>query len=214
MGNSEVAALDLSADTPEVVELVTQFHQSARKSAEGVLEMARVVKAASVLQTSDFHRFCERTGLKAQSSTTRKLIVIGNKYSFLISQADKLPANWTIVYAVAKLANQQIQTLIDQGVVNANTATAELERALRARTDNRLAQALSLAAAQPSTSDASTSAAPTPTPSKRLPGFKVELSAHPEPATLAALTALIQQISALDQTKVTLNDALESVMVV
>jgi hypothetical protein len=214
MAPLDLAALDLSADTPQVAELVTQFHQFARKSAEGVLEMARVVKAASLLSDADFYRFCDRTDLKAGSSTARKLITIGEKYNFLITQADKLPANWTTIYAVARLANEQIQTLIDQGVVNTNTAAAELERALSGKTRNRLASALT-AAATPladatATATAAAAAANNNAPPARKPkpvSFKVQLDDLPDEATLQGVKHLIGMLSAM-KTKVTLSDGM------
>jgi hypothetical protein len=211
MAPLDLAALDLSADTPQVAELVTQFHQFARKSAEGVLEMARVVKAASLLSDADFYRFCDRTDLKAASSTARKLITIGEKYNFLITQADKLPANWTTIYAVARLANEQIQTLIDQGVVNTNTAAAELERALSGKTRNRLASALT-AAATPLADDATTSNNTTQPARKPKPvSFKVQLADVPDEATLQGVKHLIGMLSAM-KTKVTLSDGMTLVL--
>jgi hypothetical protein len=210
-----------SADIPQVMDLVGQFHQFARKSAEGVLEMARVVQAASLLQGSDFHRFCERTKLKPGAATTRKLITIGEKYSFLITQADKLPASWTTVYAVARLANEQIQALIDQGVVNTHTAAAELERALSTRVENRLARAVTIAAAADASlheEDAQAESAqtaprsvvanpPQMTSSSRL-SLKLELVAPPNAATLKTLKRLIQQLSTTPQAQLTLSDAM------
>jgi hypothetical protein len=198
-----LAGFDLTLDTPQVNKLVTQFHQFARKSAEGVLEMARVVKAASLLPTAEFYRFCERTRLKINSSTTRKLIIIGEKYGFLIAQADKLPANWTTVYAVARLANEQIQALIDQGVVNSHTVASELERALTARHSNPLARALSSAAA--ASAEKPAAAARARTAKRKRPSFTVELNADADTATLKALKRLIDKLATL-KVKVTLSD--------
>jgi hypothetical protein len=196
--NEEIdsTVIDVNVDTPQVLELVLEFHQFARKSAEGVLEMARVVRAASLLSTGEFYRFCERTNIKPFSSTSRKLITIGEKFGFLIAQADKLPANWTTIYALAKLADTQIQALIDEGVVNTKTAAAELERALSSRTDNRMARAVGSAA--------STTA---PAHKAKPPSFKVELDATPDAATLQVVRRLIEQLTAM-KSKVTLNDSL------
>jgi hypothetical protein len=211
MGLNDVeTSLDLNTDTPRVLELVAQFHQFARKSAEGVLEMARVVRAASLLHVSEFHRFGEHTGVRVGSSTARKLIVIGEKYDFLIDQADKLPSNWTTVYAVARLGREQIQWLIDQGMVNTNTAATDLERALKARTHNQLAQTLSLAAAAVTTTTPASAVRATGSKYKR-PSFKVELNANPDAGTLAAMKLLIEQLSTM-QTKVTLNNTMASAL--
>jgi hypothetical protein len=202
-----LTTFNLSAETPQVTELVTQFHQFARKSAEGVLEMARVVKAASLLSDADFYRFCERTDLKAASSTARKLIIIGEKYNFLITQADKLPSNWTTIYAVARLANEQIQMLIDQGVVNTNTAAAELERALSSKAQNRLASAVTAAAILPVDDTASSNSSALPARKPKPVHFKVQLADTPDEATLQGVKRLIELLAAM-KTKVTLSEGM------
>jgi hypothetical protein len=118
---------DLVVKSPKIDVLANRFKQFSRKTAEGILEMARAVNEARQLTPSEFLRFCEL--VKMKTSSIKKLAVVGAKYEYLIARADKLPANWTTVYAVAKLANEEIQTLIDNGVVNSLTVVRDLKAA-------------------------------------------------------------------------------------
>jgi hypothetical protein len=125
---SEVVTADLVVSAPKIHVLVKRFQQFSRKTAEGVLEMGRAVHEARQLPRSEFFRFCELVQIK--TSNIKKLAVIGAKYDYLIHRADKLPSNWTTVYAVAKLANEEIEKLIDQGVVNSLTDVHDLAAVL------------------------------------------------------------------------------------
>jgi hypothetical protein len=118
----------LVVNTAQITALADRFQQFSRKTAEGILEMARAVNEARQLPPSEFLRFCEL--IKMKTSNIKKLAVIGAKYDYLMSRADKLPANWTTVYAVARLANEEIDSLIDKGVVNSLTVVSDLEAAL------------------------------------------------------------------------------------
>lgn len=86
---------------PETKEIANRFKSFQRKTAENILEMARVVIEAK--QRPDFSDFCILIGYSQFSSTIRKLEVIGQKYEFLISKANKLPPNWTTIYKVSQL---------------------------------------------------------------------------------------------------------------
>jgi hypothetical protein len=51
------------------------------------------------------------------------------KYEYLISRADKLPPNWATVYAAARMADEEIQKMIDQGVLNNHAVMGDLDGA-------------------------------------------------------------------------------------
>jgi hypothetical protein len=129
MGINDVVPLDLKVNTPQVGVLAKRFRLFSRKTAEGILEMGRAVNEARQLKPSEFYRFCELIDIKAQSATIKKLAVIGMKYAYLMTHADKLPSNWTTVYAVARLGEDEIQKLIDQGVLNNLTPISDVEAA-------------------------------------------------------------------------------------
>jgi hypothetical protein len=59
-----------------------------------------------------------------------RLIAIGKKYDCLIGHSEKLPPNWTTVYEVSKLTEEQIESLIDRGVLTASLIASDLNAAL------------------------------------------------------------------------------------
>ena len=126
----DVVKTNLVVSTPEITLLVEKFNTFARKTAEGVLEMAKAVWEANKLKSSEFHRFCELVGINGSSATTKKFITIGDKYEYLIGRSEKLPPNWTTVYEVAKLTEEQIESLIDTGVLNSSLIADDLNIAL------------------------------------------------------------------------------------
>ena len=130
MNTSIVGGLNLVVESNEISILVEKFNSFARKTAEGVLEMGKVVYQAKRLKESEFHRFCEIVGMSGSSSTVQKLIKIGEKYEFLIGHAEKLPANWTTVYELARLTEDKIEDLIDRGVICTLLIAADLNAAL------------------------------------------------------------------------------------
>lgn len=130
MTTSVVGGMNLVVETKEITVLVEKFNSFARKTAEGVLEMAKVVYEARKLKDSEFYRFCEIVGMDGSSSTATKLIAIGKKYEYLIGYSEKLPPNWTTVYEVAKLTEEQIESLINRGVLTASLIAADLNAAL------------------------------------------------------------------------------------
>jgi sugar-specific transcriptional regulator TrmB len=130
MNTSLVGGLNLVVDSKEIMGLVEKFKKYAKKTAEGVLEMAKVACEAKKLKESEFHKFCEIVGMSGSSSTIQKLIKIGEKYEFFIGHAEKLPANWTTVYELSKLTSEKIEELIDRGVVCTTLIASDLNMAL------------------------------------------------------------------------------------
>jgi hypothetical protein len=181
---SKSSRTDLVVNSPQINALVDRFQQFSRKTAEGILEMARAVNQARQLTPSEFLRFCEL--IKMKTSSIKKLAVVGAKYEYLIAHADKLPANWTTVYAVAKLANEEIQTLIDNGVVNSLTVVRDLKAAI----------------GKPTTKPTRITAASTPTPAPAPAAETTDLSFHvqlvaPNAAARDVFNSLLSQLRAL-----------------
>ena len=181
MTASVVGGLNLVVDTKEISVLVEKFNSFARKTAEGVLEMAKVVFEARKLKDSEFYRFCEIVGMDGSSSTAQKLIAIGKKYDYLIGHSEKLPPNWTTVYEVAKLTEEQIESLIDRGVLTASLIASDLNAALgkvkKAKT--KLPNLL------PNGNDEGL-------------GFRVQLSSKPDRETSKKIQKLIEELKKLN----------------
>lgn len=179
---SVVGGMNLIVETKEITVLVEKFNGFARKTAEGVLEMAKVVFEARQLKDSEFFRFCELVGMDGSSSTATKLIAIGKKYEYLIGYSEKLPPNWTTVYEVAKLTEEQIESLIDRGVLTASLIAADLNAALGKEKKGKK---------KPSTPSV-------PNGNDEGLGFRVQLSAKPDREMAKKIKSLILELKKLN----------------
>ena len=180
-----VNELNLVVDTKDISVLVEKFNSFARKTAEGVLEMAKVVFDARKLKDSEFYRFCEIVGMDGSSSTAQKLIAIGKKYDCLIGHSEKLPPNWTTVYEVSKLTEEQIESLIDRGVLTASLIASDLNAALG---KGKKVKAKTLAPASP----------PIPNVNDEGLGFRVQLSSTPDREMAKKIKSLIGELKKLN----------------
>jgi hypothetical protein len=179
-----VSELNLFVETKDISVLVEKFNSFARKTAEGVLEMAKVVYEAKKLKESEFHKFCEIVGMSGSSSTVLKLIKIGEKYEFLIGHAEKLPANWTTVYELSKLTEEKIEELIDRGVLNTSLIASDLNDALGKIT--KVKPKVQIVGK------------PIPNGSFDGLGFRVQLNKSPDADTAKKIKLLISDLKKLD----------------
>lgn len=109
---------------------VNEFKGYARKTAENIFEMGRVVfEAKNNLKANkaEFEAFCAGVGFKSDSSSIKKLAQIGKGYSFMKSQADYLPNNWTTLYEIARLTEDQLKAFIDQGLIHQNVLGTDIK---------------------------------------------------------------------------------------
>lgn len=120
MSNAIVNTSNTNIISKQVTEYANQFKVQAKKTAEGVLEMARVVFDAKQLGTADFEIFCSEVGYKSDSSTIRKLASIGKQYLVLSSRSKSLPTSWTTLYQVSRLTAEMIDQKISEGVITPN----------------------------------------------------------------------------------------------
>ena len=77
---------------------VLEFKGYARKTAENVIEMGRVVFETKNQLKKDkvaYEEFCNRIGFNSKSKSVVKLGQIGKVYSLLKSHTECLPNNWT-----------------------------------------------------------------------------------------------------------------------
>lgn len=102
---------------------VMEFKGYARKTAENILEMGRVVyktKKALKDNKKDFEAFCSKVGFKSTSSSIKKLSRIGECYLMMKSQADYLPNSWTTLYEISRMAESELKKYISEGVIHQN----------------------------------------------------------------------------------------------
>ncbi len=194
--NLNVNTLNLNVDTPRLLTLAADFQRFAKKTAEGVLDMAATVFRASKLGSdAQFHRFCELVGQRYQSPTMKKLKLIGEKYEFLLAKAEKLPGSWTTMYQIAKLANDEIERLIDKGVIHAQMLARDLPSSKPPKIKG----------------ESTKKEKEVPNGTEGLPemGFRVRLGQNVGDATVQKLKSLVLELKALEQAQVEVGATLE-----
>lgn len=118
MSNNIVNTSNTVVVTANVIEYADKFKSFALKTAESIIEMGKVVyDAKNSLSDTEFETFCHQVGYKCESSTIRKLNVIGKQYNILLSRSGSLPSAWTTMYHIARLTAEQIDEKINEGVI-------------------------------------------------------------------------------------------------
>jgi hypothetical protein len=123
MSNSNVNTIYRSESATLIESSVVEFKGYARKTAENILEMGRVVyetRRQLKANKEDFDIFCSKVGFKSTSSTIKKLAQIGKCYLMMKAQADHLPNSWTTLYEISKLAESELKNYISAGVIHQN----------------------------------------------------------------------------------------------
>lgn len=118
MSNNIVNTTNTNIVTKQITDFAEKFKGFALKTAESIIEMGKVVHdAKNSLNEKEFEVFCDQVGYKTDSSTIRKLAVIGKQYNTLLSCSNSLPSSWTTMYHVARLTAEQIEAKIEEGVI-------------------------------------------------------------------------------------------------
>jgi hypothetical protein len=118
MSTSIVNTRNDSIINKNVIEYADKFNGYAVKTAEAIIQMAKVVNdAKNSLGAIDYEEFCNQVGYKSDSSTIRKLKSIGEKYETLLSRSKSLPSNWTTIYQISRLTSELIDQKINEGVI-------------------------------------------------------------------------------------------------
>lgn len=118
MSTSIVNTRNDSIINKNVIEYADKFNGYAVKTAEAIIQMAKVVNdAKNALGAIDYEEFCSQVGYKSDSSTIRKLKSIGEKYETLLSRSKSLPSNWTTIYQISRLTSELIDQKINEGVI-------------------------------------------------------------------------------------------------
>ncbi len=111
-------------------EIAERFNSYKRKTAENIIEMGRVVVEAKKRTRSEFEDFCLLIGYDWASSTLRKLESIGNKYEYLITKCENLPANWTVIYEISRLDSDVIEGYIQDYSITSQSTGASIDKLL------------------------------------------------------------------------------------
>lgn len=113
---------------------VSEFNRYAKQTVTGILEMGRIVSETQFAykkKSAQFKEFCRRIGYEPDSSSIKKLKLIGDKYINLKKCADSLPNNWTSLYEISQLASDELNSLIDQGLIHQEVRGSEIKELLK-----------------------------------------------------------------------------------
>ena len=111
---------DTNLVIPEIIhQYITEFTLFSRKTAESIIQMGLVVyEAKSKLSSDDFEIFCKGIRFNTNSSSIRKLHLIGEKYELLNAHVDKLPSSWTTIYQLSQASKELFEKIIQDVSVN------------------------------------------------------------------------------------------------
>ena len=180
---------ELAVNSLEVIGYADTFKTYFIKTAENILEMAKVVfTAKEKLGKNQFREFSYLIGFDPSNSTLKKLQGIGKNYEVLSKNISALPANWTTLYEIAQLPEDKFIAAIDKGVITPNV----LGRDVKALTDNASAP------------KASGSKAPNGTNEDKDSGYRltVRLSSSPDKKTIDKLRKIIAECRLIQSAEV------------
>ena len=180
---------ELVINSPEVIGYADTFKTYFIKTAENILEMAKVVfNAKEKLGKNQFRQFTYLIGFDPTSSTLKKLQAIGKNYEVLSKNISALPANWTTLYEIAQLPEDKFIAAIDKGVITPNV----LGKDVKALSENANAP------------KASGSKAPNGTNEDKASGYRltVRLSSSPDKKTIDKLRKIIAECKLIQSAEV------------
>ena len=97
---------------------IDQYNSFARKTAESIIQLAStLIEAKNNLDPIEFETFTKKVNVDVNSSTYKKLMVIGNKASRFDADLEKLPQTWTTIYQLAKIDADQYELLASNNVI-------------------------------------------------------------------------------------------------
>ena len=119
----------------DVRDLINRYWHWSRKSAEAIIEKASAFFDAENLSDDDEREtFYREVGYNRDDSTSKKYRRIGSRRSRLMPYLDILPDDWTTIYELAKLEDDQFQKLIDDRVLHPKVAMRDIAQHLAAVT--------------------------------------------------------------------------------
>jgi hypothetical protein len=111
-------AASVRTEKPAVSDLVNRYWTIGKRSVRAIIETGTVFFDAYKLGDDDFAVFHEQIKVALNGSTSKRFSKIGSKRSRLEKHIDRLPNNWTTIYELAALEDDQFQQLIDDDVLH------------------------------------------------------------------------------------------------
>jgi hypothetical protein len=109
----EKSFISTTAFMSSIDRYISEYQLFAVKTAQSTLEMCRVVhEAKESLVKDEFAKFCNHIAQKAENSTIRKYLAIGERYQQLIDCAELLPNSWTSIYLITQIPADTFNALV------------------------------------------------------------------------------------------------------
>ena len=101
-------------------------------SAKSILDIANIfVEAKENLDREEYAEFLKLTKYSEKSASVRKWQKIGESSIRLETIVDRLPANWSTVYEIAKLHANDFDALVKSDVLNTDVTVKEIKQELK-----------------------------------------------------------------------------------
>ncbi len=102
-----------------VVSFVSEYEICVRKTTASILELADCVYRAKEQLTDEcYEEFCKNINVKKNSSYLKKLNCIAQKAARFKFVENQLPANYTTLYALTKVSDDNFTKMCDDEVIN------------------------------------------------------------------------------------------------
>lgn len=120
-------------DGPSVEHFVKRYLNITKKSAETIIELSTTLcEAETDLKPEKFAEFCIAVNIEKGKSYHKKLRKIGEKHGRLHLVLDKLPSCWTTLYKLAKLEDDEFQSLLEEEVISPTMTARAIDEHLGA----------------------------------------------------------------------------------
>ena len=120
----------------QVTQFVEQYKMCVKKTAQSILELADVVHSASKnLSKENYEEFRYQIGAdKSKDSYLKKLQCIALQSSRFNAISDKLPPNYTTLYALSQLSDKAFQQIYSDDVISPQMTAKTLVHHKRMKT--------------------------------------------------------------------------------
>jgi hypothetical protein len=108
-----------AGESKKMSELVSGF-----KTAESILEMGRIAFEAHQISYGFYTLFCERVMARGKSMMS-KLVAIGRRYDDFYPHKNNLPSQWTTLYNLTQLANDEFAQKCETGEIHSKLTGKE-----------------------------------------------------------------------------------------
>lgn len=131
MTNALTTAQEATTPANSIEGFVTQYRHYARKTVENIILLGKTIcDAEKFLSNKEISEFWTQIGSSPKDSTYRKLKEIGRMDYRLNEHLDILPNNWTTLYELAKIKDEDFTKLIEGKVLHKEVTSKEIKQAL------------------------------------------------------------------------------------